>query len=202
MNYCLSFSCQIKFSWNTLWRTPLVFLPISFRKKIFYFYFLSHERYISFLLNHIYNNTCTNNFFIEQHHWLLIYFTLFSSSFCSTVLFILTFLPEVHLAVLHPTLLPKRGPSHPRNLIAAHDWFSMVFSLIIFKHPISRLPKKVNFGIWQQDTFCFTYFVEWKNQRNGTKFKVKMEYFEFSIRWNQAEIMIPIRLGAISIQSW
>ena len=37
---------------------------------------------------------------------------------------------------------------------------------------------------------------------NGTRFKVKMKYFEFTTRWNQAEIMILIRLGAISIQSW
>ena len=37
---------------------------------------------------------------------------------------------------------------------------------------------------------------------NGTKFKVKMKYFEFSTRWNQAEMMIPIRLQAILIQSW
>ena len=29
-----------------------------------------------------------------------------------------------------------------------------------------------------------------------------MKYFEFSTKWNQAEIMIPIRLQAISIQSW
>ena len=34
------------------------------------------------------------------------------------------------------------------------------------------------------------------------KFNVKMKYFEFSTRWNQAEIMILIRLPAISIQSY
>ena len=31
---------------------------------------------------------------------------------------------------------------------------------------------------------------------------VKMKYFEFSTRWNQAEFMISIRLEATSIQSW
>ena len=31
------------------------------------------------------------------------------------------------------------------------------------------------------------------------KFKVKIKYFEFSTRWNQAEIVISIRLEAISI---
>ena len=29
MNYCLSFSRQIKFSWNTIWRTPLVSIPFT-----------------------------------------------------------------------------------------------------------------------------------------------------------------------------
>ena len=30
MNYCFSFSCQIKFLWNTIWRMPLVHFRMSF----------------------------------------------------------------------------------------------------------------------------------------------------------------------------
>ena len=36
---------------------------------------------------------------------------------------------------------------------------------------------------------------------NGMKFKMNIEYFEFSTRWNQAELTILPCLKAISIQS-
>ena len=34
INYCFSFSCHIKLSWNTLWRMPLVFPSLCFTKWI------------------------------------------------------------------------------------------------------------------------------------------------------------------------
>ena len=52
------------------------------------------------------------------------------------------------------------------------------------------------------DIFCLSYSVKRKNEINDTKSKVKMKYFQFSTRWNQAEFMILLCLQAVSIQSW
>ena len=53
-----------------------------------------------------------------------------------------------------------------------------------------------------KSSFCYKDSAEWSNQINGTKFMVKMKYFEFSTRWNLAEFMIPVHLEATLIQSW